>query len=231
MKVKVIQIMLLGTAVALFPTALLGQAEAGSMPEAMAQDQGNASGMPTPRQSRENQTPAMQDSTANSGQTPQMIKDKMFLRKVAEGGLVEMQFGKLATQKAASEDVKTFAQKMVDDHSEFSKGLEPVADSMGVKLPTHLNKEDQAEYDKLNGLSGEGFDNEYLTVMVKHHHKDLRAFRLEAANAQDPALKNIIVKGEHMIHEHMVMADQLAKNKGLQVPHHYGNKPPAPPAQ
>ncbi|HZY62686.1 MAG TPA: DUF4142 domain-containing protein [Edaphobacter sp.] len=230
MNVKKIQIVLLSTSVMLFPAVLFGQAEAGNMPEAMSQGQGNASGMPTPRQSRENQTPAMQDSTANSGQTPQMIKDKMFLRKAAEGGLAEVQFGKLATQKAVSEDVKTFAQKMVDDHSEFSKGLEPVADSMGVKLPTHLSKEDQAEYEKLNGLSGEEFDNEYLTVMVRDHHKDLRAFRLEAANAQDPALRNTIVKGEHMIHEHMVMADKLAKNKGLQIPHHFGNKPPAPPA-
>lgn len=231
MKVKVIQIVLLGTAVALFPTAIFGQGDAGSLQEAMSQGQGNPSGMPQPRPSRQDQTPSMQDSTANNGQTPQMIKDKMFLRKVAEGGIVELQFGKLATQKAASEDVKTVAQKMVDDHDAFNKVIEPVADSMGVKLPTHLNREDQAEYEKLNGLSGEDFDTEYLTTMVKAHHKELRAFRLEAADVQDPGLRDAVVKGEHMVHEHMVMVDKLAKNKGLVVPHHYGNRPPAPPAQ
>lgn len=230
MNVKAIQIMLLSTSVLLFPTAVFGQSEPGGMPEVMPQ-QGNPSGAPQPRASRQNQTPSMQDSTANNGQTPQMIHDKMFLRKAAQGGIAEVQFGKLAVQKAASEDVKSFAQQMVDDHTEMNKDMEPVADNLGVKLPSHLNKENQAEYEKLNGLSGEAFDNEYLSIMVQEHHKDLRAFRLEAANGQDPALKNVVSKGERMIHDHMKMVDKLARNKGLVVPHHAGNHPPAPAAQ
>jgi len=230
MNVKAIQIMVLSTSVLLFPAAVFGQSDQGGMPEVMPQ-QGNPSGAPQPRASRQNQTPSTQDSTADNGQTPQMIKDRMFLRRAAQGGIAEVQFGKLATQKAASEDVKTFAQKMVDDHTEMNKDMEPVADNLGVKLPSHLNKENQAEYEKLNGLSGEAFDNEYLTVMVQDHHKDLRAFRLEAANGQDPALKNVVSKGERMIHDHMKMVDKLARNKGLVVPHHAGNHPPAPAAQ
>ena len=230
MNVKAIQIMLLSTSVLLFPTAVFGQSDQGGMPEVMPQ-QGNPSGAPQPRASRQNQTPSMQDSTANNGQTPQMIHDKIFLRKAAQGGIAEVQFGKLAAQKAASEDVKTLAQKMVDDHTEMNKDMEPVADNLGVKLPSHLNKENQAEYEKLNGLSGEAFDNEYLTVMVQDHHRDLRAFRLEAADGQDPALKNVVSKGERMIHDHMKMVDKLARNKGLVVPHHAGNHPPAPAEQ
>ena len=230
MNVKAIQIMLLSTSVLLFPTAVFGQSDQGGMPEVMPQ-QGNPSGAPQPRASRQNQTPSMQDSTANNGQTPQMIHDKIFLRKAAQGGIAEVQFGKLAAQKAASEDVKSFAQQMVDDHTEMNKEMEPVADNLGVKLPSHLNKENQAEYEKLQGLSGEAFDNEYLTIMVQDHHKDLRAFRLEAANGQDPALKNVVSKGERMIHDHMKMVDKLARNKGLVVPHHAGNHPPAPAAQ
>lgn len=230
MNVKAIQIMVLSTSVLLFPAAVFGQSDQVGIPEVMPQ-QGNQSGMPQPRASRQNQTPSMQDSTANNGQTPQMIKDRMFLRRAAQGGIAEVQFGKLATQKAASEDVKTFAQKMVDDHTEMNKDMEPVADNLGVKLPSHLNKENQAEYEKLNGLSGEAFDNEYLTVMVQDHHRDLRAFRLEAADGQDPALKNVVSKGERMIHDHMKMVDKLARNKGLVVPHHAGNHPPAPAEQ
>jgi len=230
MNVKVIQIMVLSTSVLLFPSGVFGQSDQAGMPEVMPQ-QGNQPGMPQPRASRQNQTPSTQDSTADNGQTPQMIKDRMFLRRAAQGGIAEVQFGKLATQKAASEDVKTLAQKMVDDHTEMNKDMEPVADNLGVKLPSHLNKENQAEYEKLNGLSGEAFDNEYLTVMVQGHHRDLRAFRLEAADGQDPALKNVVSKGERMIHDHMTMVDKLARNKGLVVPHHAGNHPPAPAEQ
>jgi putative membrane protein len=196
-----------------------------------SQSQPGQAGEPQPIPGQQPQTPSMQDSTGSTGQTPAMIKDKMFLRRAAESGMAEVQLGQLAAQQGASADVKTFGQKMVDDHSAYNKEMEPIADSMGVKLPTHLGKKDQAEYDKLKGLSGEDFDTEYLTAMVKAHHKDLRQFRLEAANAQDQTLKDAVVKGEKMIHQHMVMVDTLAKNKGIVVPHHYGNKPQSQPEQ
>jgi putative membrane protein len=166
-----------------------------------------------------------QDSIGNSGQAPQMVKDKMFLRKAAEGGLAQVQFGQLAAQKGDSEEVKALGQKMVDDHTALNKDLEPVADSIGIKLPTHLNKTNQAEYDKLKGLSGSDFDTEYLTMLVKDHHMDLREFRLESANTQDQTLRDAVMKGQRIIHDHMVMVDKLAKSRGIDIPKHRGSRP------
>jgi putative membrane protein len=103
-----------------------------------------------------------------------------------------------------------------------------IADSMGVMLPKSMSKEDQAEYDKLSALSGDDFDIEYLSFMVKDHHKDLHEFRMEAASPTDPTLHNEVVKAQGVIHEHTVMVDKLARAKGIPVPTH-GHKPnPAP---
>src|SRR5580704_17514036 len=118
-------------------------------------------------------SPALQDSGPNAGDVGQIMQDKMFLRKAAEGGIAEVKLGQLAAQKASSDDVKAFGQKMVDDHTKLNLEIAQVADSMGVMLPKSMNKEHQAEYDKLNALSGNDFDIEYLTFMVKDHHKDL----------------------------------------------------------
>jgi putative membrane protein len=170
----------------------------------------------------------MQDSS-DSGQTAQMTKDRMFLRAAAEGGIAEVQFGQLAAQKGSSEEVKTFGQKMVDDHTALNKDMGTVADSIGIKLPTHMNKTDQAEYEKLNGLSGDEFDTEYLTLMVKDHHKDLREFRLEAAGTQDQTLKDAVIKAQGVIHEHLVMVNNLARSKGIALPAHRGGRPSPPP--
>ena len=60
---------------------------------------------------------------------------------------------------------------------------------MGVMLPKKMNKEDQAEYDKLNGLSGKDFDTEYLTYIVKAHWQTLHSFYMEATAAADPDLQ------------------------------------------
>ena len=40
-----------------------------------------------------------------------------FVGEAAEGGMAEVEFGKLATEKAASPQVKQFGQRMIDDHS------------------------------------------------------------------------------------------------------------------
>jgi putative membrane protein len=169
-----------------------------------------------------------QDSAPNSGDVGQIMKDKIFLRKAAQGGIAEVKLGQLAAQKGSS-DVKAFGQKMVDDHTKLNNDMAPIADSMGVRLPKDLSKEDQAEYDKLNGLSGNDFDVEYLSFMVKDHHKDQREFRQEAISTTDPTLQTAVANGAKVIHEHTVMVDKLAREKGVPVPQHGGNKTaPAP---
>jgi putative membrane protein len=229
MNVKIMRIILLGTATMLCPLVLFGQSEPGSVPESMGQN-GQAPSNQTQKEPGQRQTsaPSMQDSAA-SGQTAQATKDKMFVRKAVEGGLAQVQFGQLAAQKGTSDDVKQLGQHMVEDHTAMNKDMAEAADSMGVMLPKHIDKEDQAEFDKLNGLSGDAFDTEYLTLMVKAHHHDLREFRVEAEGTQDPALRDAVSKSAKTIHEHLVMVDQLAKSKGIEVRGHHGNQPPPPP--
>jgi putative membrane protein len=209
------------TVVFLSPTLLTAQSDPREF--VATQDQ------PTRPQQQAAPTSSMQDSAPNSGDVGQTMKDKMFLRKAAQGGMAEVKLGQLATQKGSSEDVKSFGQKMMDDHTKLNNDMAPIADSMGVRLPKDLSKDDQAEYDKLSALSGNDFDMEYLSFMMKDHHKDLREFRQEEASTTDPTLKAAVADGTKVIHEHTVMVDKLAREKGISVPQHGGNKaPPAP---
>ena len=216
------RVILLGVAALLCPVALLAQSDPLSMPASQTQQPNRSPQTPTT-------PPSMQDSTGNPNDTAQEMRDRMFLRRAAEGGLAEVQLGKLAAEKSSSQDVKDFGQKMVDDHTKLNNEMAPIAGSKGVMLPKKLTKGDQAEYDKLNGMSGDDFDKEYLAYMVKDHREDLREFRVEAVSTSDPTVKAVVDKGAGVIHEHMVMADQLARAKGVPVPSHNANKP-APPS-
>ena len=215
---------LLGAFVASSPVLLVAQFDPVATPASQTQSQAqiNRPGQQAPS----TPSPSMQDSGPNNGDLGQVMEDKMFLRHAAEGGIAEVKLGQLAAQKAGGDDVKALGQKMVDDHTKLNAEIAQVADSMGVMLPKSMDKDDQAEYDKLNGLSGDAFDKEYLTFMVKDHHKDLHAFRLEAASrTADPALHDEVVKAQGIIHEHAVMVDKLARAKGVPVPPHGANKP------
>ncbi len=123
------------------------------------------------------------------GTTKLSSSDKKFIEKAAVGGMAEVQFGKLAADKASSDEVKKFGQKMVDDHSKADDQLKQVATSKGVTLPTSLDKSTQREMDKLSKLSGADFDREYMKTMVSDHKKDVSEFKSEASKAKDPDVK------------------------------------------
>ncbi len=154
-------------------------------------------------------------STATGDPATQEMKDRLFVQKAAEGGMAEIQFGQLAAQKGGSDEVKQFGQRMVSDHTMLNEGMKPVAEQLGAKAPTKLNKKDQAEYDKLNALSGADFDKEYLSSMVKDHKQDLQEFQMEGSMTQNPNLKAALDKSIPVIQQHLQMVSQIANEKGV----------------
>ena len=160
------------------------------------------------------------------------LQDKVFLQKASEGGMAEVQLGQLAAQKGNSAEVKEFGQKMVEDHTRLNDQMKPIADTLGVNAPKHLNKADQAEYEKLSSLSGDAFDQEYITDMVKDHRKDLHEFRREEAATSNPDLKQAVSQAEQVISQHLSMIQGIAQQKGIQVPAgHHGKENGTTPAQ
>ena len=228
MRMKPVRAVLLCATTAMCPAFLMGQ---------MGNPAGTANPMGTPNQPGSMQPPttagagmagAMTAGPSTGAGDDQSMKDKMFLRKAAAGGLAEVQLGQLAADKASGADVKAFGQKMVTDHTALNNDMKPIAESMGVMLPKKVKKDDQAEYDKLSAMSGDDFDKEYLTYMVKDHHTDLREFREEDTTVQDPTLKAAVDKGYKVIREHTSMVDKLARDKGIAVPQR--GAPHAPPS-
>jgi putative membrane protein len=85
--------------------------------------------------------------------------------------MAEVQLGKLAAEKALSQEVKQFGQRMVDDHGKANDRLKQLATTKGVNLPTELDRSTQREMDKLAKLSGADFDREYMKHMVSDHRR------------------------------------------------------------
>jgi putative membrane protein len=164
-----------------------------------------------------NQPVSMRDSLGAPGQNGQQILDKQFMRSAAEGSLAEVKISTLATEKGTS-NIKELAQKMVADHTAMNADLASVADSLGVLLPKKLNHDDQAEYDKLNGLSGKDFDTEYVTYIAKSHWHDAHNYRMEASIAVDPDLQSEVIKALGVMREHIGLIVKTATAEGIAMP-------------
>jgi len=132
--------------------------------------------------------------------------DRKFVDKAAMGGMAEVQLGQLAEQKASSDEVKQFAQKMTDDHSKANDELKQLASSKGVQVPTTLDKSQQKEMQKLQKLSGADFDREYMKHMVSDHKQDVSAFEKESKSGKDADVKSFATSTLPTLQEHMQMA-------------------------
>src|SRR5260370_2245340 len=147
---------------------------------AIAQSQPGGGQQPMP--SQQTPSPGMgSPGTDTSSGNQQALVDQSFVRKALEGGAAEVQLGQLVQQKSQSDDVKQFGQKMVEDHTQLGdQMMKPIAKQLGVKEPKGPSKKDKELIAKLEGLSGQQFDEEYIKAMLKDHRQDLKEFKDKA---------------------------------------------------
>lgn len=138
---------------------------------------------------------AAQDTPAG-GSSSLSAKDKMFMRKAAKGGMMEVAMGKLADEKGQSDDVKSFGKRMVADHSKANDELKKIAEQKNAKLPT---KEPTVSWSS---------DKAYMDAMVKDHEKDLAEFQEEAKSGSDPDVKKFADDTAKIVQEHLDLAKQ-----------------------
>jgi putative membrane protein len=204
-------IAIVGAAVVLLPSALVAQGDPTLTPPSGQQGAMLPSG---PQQPVDN---SMRETLGAPGQTGQQMADKAFVRTATEEGIADVKLGQLAVQKGGV-DVKTLAQKLVDDHTAMNKEMAAIADSLGVMQPKNMSKDDQAEYSKLNSLTGKDFDTEYLTFIAKAHYQKTHDFYMEASVAADPGLAAEVAKAMQTMRSHLGLIAQVATQDGITLP-------------
>src|SRR5947209_2054029 len=122
--------------------------------------------------------------------------DKTFMMNAAKGGMMEVEWGKLAAQNGQNADVKKFGNRMVTDHSKANSELMALAKEEGVSLPAAKSPGKWKS------------DKDYMDTMVKDHQADLAEFQKEAQSGTDPDLKAFAAKGAKMVSAHLKLAQE-----------------------
>jgi len=183
----------------LFVGATLALATAG-----LAQNQ-----TPTPTTtSTQNPTRTQTQPATQSQFTSSGSEDIEFILDAAKGGMAEVELGKLAANRAQNDEVKKFAQRMVDDHSKANDQLKQIAESKGIKLPTDVESKDKALMQRLEKLNGAAFDRAYMNAMVNDHVKDVGEFKREANSGRDSQVKSFASSTLPTLEEHLQQAKQ-----------------------
>jgi len=137
-----------------------------------------------------------------------------FATGAAQGGMAEVELGRLATQRAGDPSVREFGARMVADHSRANAELKSIATQKGIQLPADVDSEQKSEMDKLSKMSGADFDKEYMSAMVKDHQTDVKDFDTQSKDGNDAEIKAFAVRTLPTLQQHLSMAEQTAQKVG-----------------
>ena len=184
-------------------------------------------------------TSAQEPAATSAATQDPASPDHKFIMDVAHDGMMEVELANLALQKSANEDVKRFAQRMIDDHKTANQKLATLAQSKGITLPApataattsqtnegsrqtaNIENTRAAEgkqpadakiskaKEKLGRLSGAEFDREYMKMMVKDHEKAVAEFQKQSTQSKDTDVQEFARTTLPTLQEHLTMARDI----------------------
>ena len=185
---------------------------------AMAQNTGTTGTTATNRDTTANSTSSAASTRAGTAGKVTSGDQKM-MRDIAHANLSEIAAGKLALEKSQSDDVKSFAQKMIDDHTKAQQELQTLADGKGVKLPAEPDAKHKAMAKMMSALKGDAFDKRYLKQGGLNDHENAHKLleRVEA-KAKDADLQAYAAKTITAVDQHLSLAEETAGKHGMGHP-------------
>jgi len=135
--------------------------------------------------------------------------DAKFAVAAANGGMAEVELGKLAEQKGQSARVRNFGTMMVQDHSKANAELMDLAHSKQIVLPDSLNNEEQKLKDDLAAKSGADFDKAYVDAMLDDHKKDIADFEQARKIVKYPEMSAFIDKTLIVLKMHLAAIQKI----------------------
>ena len=150
-------------------------------------------------------------------ETPAKPTDPQIAHIAYTAGLIDVEAGKLALEKSQNEEVRSFAQRMIGDHSAVNDQALALVKKLNVTPednPTSqsLTKEADATRKKLAGLTGAAFDKAYVDNEVAYHKTVNGALSTTLIpDAQNSELKSLLQNGLNVFEAHLEHAERLAQ--------------------
>src|SRR5436853_222659 len=116
--------------------------------------------------------------------------DKVFMNQAGIGGTEELQLSALVDQRSSNPEVRRFAARMLDDHSQAAAELKSLLSHRNVTAPDDVMDPIHTDVKfRLMQLGNDDFDRLYISTMVTDHENAVRAFQTETSQGSDPTIK------------------------------------------
>ncbi|WP_161790373.1 DUF4142 domain-containing protein [Inquilinus limosus] len=156
---------------------------------------------------RESEPQQMLASLAPSSQ----IDPANYVQTAGMSDLFEVEAGKVATRRARSSEVRSFARMMVKDHTASTRKIRDAvaASNLGTPLPTALDPQHQEMLAGLRSASRADFDRLYMEGQVDGHQEALKLQQSYGESGGDPNLKAVASELAPIVQHHLDEAQTI----------------------
>jgi putative membrane protein len=138
-------------------------------------------------------------------------QDEAFLNDAAENVMAEIELSGLAIKMASSEEVRKYAQGIINDNKNVKGDIDQMAKDFGLILREGLHKDSKQQIERLAKYSGAEFDREYMNIMVRENRRGISDFWLEYTDGKHASLVLWAGKKLPMMKQHLRLAQETAK--------------------
>jgi putative membrane protein len=141
--------------------------------------------------------------------------DTHFVDHAYTAGQNEILLNQMALQRSRNEDVRKFAQKMLEDHSKNNQDLILIVSELRIAVPDKPLPEQEKGLQEISSNQVKDFDKEFMDHMVTEHEKAVKLFEQGSKELKNEKLKEYATKSLPTLKEHLKMAketrDKVAK--------------------
>jgi putative membrane protein len=134
-----------------------------------------------------------------------------FVDKASAKGIAEIETAHIALEKSQSQEVRDYAQRMIDDHTAANRELSQLAQAQGMEVSDEATLMDKGKAMVLKQRDGGDFDQAYVNNQVMAHEQTIKIFRDYIQEGENAELKRFAQSTLPKLQEHLEMAKELQR--------------------
>ena len=139
-----------------------------------------------------------------------MTEAEPFAQELKSSSQFEIESSSLALRTSSNEEVKQFAQKMIDDHTAADKKLTETLKQANLPEPKYAMEEgDRDLFNQLTVLHGAAFDRAYVRDQIQGHKTVVKLLETYSKRGDNADLKQLASTLLPTIEEHLKKAEGL----------------------
>jgi len=140
-----------------------------------------------------------------------MSPEQRFLYTSYQCNLFETQLSKMVAQKADRDEIKEFARKLSDEHTQANQQIRQVAQRKNVQLPQDVSEWQQAKLQHASRVPTDMLSRLFVFHQVGMHNSEILEHRWAANHIKDQDVKMLATQMLPDLQTHLRQAEQFSQ--------------------